>query len=181
MLSNNISTQYDYVFWTDGGGNVGNGSWAYGRVVNEKMEYIIAGKKLNTTNNRMEMFAVINAIKSAKAGSKVKIFTDSSYVKKGFHDPSHLQTWTKNGWKTSNKKPVKNQDLWEEMIKLSLMYSIRMELVPGHSGIEHNESVDRACTWVLKNFDEIDKEVYYDVKSNKYYDMSSYRDILDWL
>ncbi len=149
-------------FWTDGGGNTGNGSWAFGRVVNGEMPQIVAGKAKDTTNNRMEMTAVLEAIKSAPMGSNVKIYTDSSYVQKGFHDPRYLRAWMSNNWRTSNKQPVKNQDLWEQMIHLSIMYKIEMELVRGHAGIKFNEMVDRACTWVLKNFDTMGDMVVID-------------------
>ena len=141
--SDNIQTENIHEFYTDGGGNTGNGTWAF---INTKCpSTVIIGYEPDTTNNRMELTAVIEAIKSAPAGSIVHIFTDSGYVQNGY------TKWVRNKWRL--KQPFKNQDLWEQMLILGILYDIRFTLIPGHNGIEFNEIVDAACTWTLRNMD----------------------------
>ena len=137
--------------YTDGGcsGNPGPGGWAY-VIVTETPEgaEILAqhsGGEKETTNNRMELTAVIQALKAIKKmdniQAKTVIYTDSQYVQKGITEWIHK--WKRNAWRTSDKKPVKNQDLWMELDTLSAEISLHWEWVRGHSGITYNEQCDR--------------------------------------
>jgi ribonuclease HI len=128
--------------WTDGGclGNPGPGGWAFvARTEGGSVER--AGFEPQTTNNRMELTAVREALASlaGKAGAQVPVVltTDSQYVQKGITQWIH--GWARNGWKTSAKKPVKNQDLWEALWGLSRGLSIEWKWVMGHAGNEMNE------------------------------------------
>ena len=100
--------------YTDGSclGNPGNGGWA-AIIVDDNKKIRIKGSKKDTTNNQMELLAPIKALKKIPKGSNVQIFTDSKYVKSGITEWIH--NWKKNGWKTANKQPVKNKDLWIEL------------------------------------------------------------------
>jgi ribonuclease HI len=142
--------------YTDGGcsGNPGPGGWAYVitletfqglRVLEES-----SGGEKATTNNRMELRAVIESLRSLKIASdnpqssvprRAVIFTDSQYVQKGITEWIHK--WKKNAWRTSDKKPVKNQDLWMELDSLAGEFPLAWEWVQGHAGIEYNERCDR--------------------------------------
>ena len=137
--------------FTDGGcsGNPGPGGWAYVMVLETfQGGKIIAqdkGGESDTTNNRMEITAVIAALRALKTmdniPNKVTVYTDSQYVQKGITD--WIRTWKRNSWRTSDKTPVKNQDLWEELDSLAKEFSITWEWVRGHSGNEYNERCDR--------------------------------------
>jgi ribonuclease HI len=128
--------------YTDGSciGNPGSGGWAAIIFLNDK-KIKIKGKKKNTTNNQMELMAPIKALKKIPAGEKVQIFTDSKYVKMGITE--WIKSWKKNNWKTSNKKKVKNKDLWKELDYLSEKHQIKWLWVKGHSGDATNEEVDQ--------------------------------------
>ena len=126
---------------TDGAckGNPGRGGWgalleAGGR------EKEIFGGEANTTNNRMELTAVIRALESLRRACAVEIYTDSQYVKNGIEQWIH--TWKRNGWKTSAKKPVKNADLWRELDSLAMRHDIRWHWVKGHNNHSGNERAD---------------------------------------
>ena len=127
--------------YTDGSclGNPGNGGWAAIIISNgEKIQ--IKGNKKNTTNNQMELLAPIQALKKIPKGSKVQIFTDSKYVKSGITEWIH--NWKKNEWKTSNKKKVKNIELWTELDFLSNQFEINWNWVKAHSTDKLNNQVD---------------------------------------
>ena len=134
--------------YTDGGcsGNPGPGGWAY--VIVEKGESgdsVTAekwGGEKNTTNNRMELLAVINALKAAKSFPvpQLALYTDSQYVQKGITEWIH--NWKRNNWRTSGKTPVKNQDLWVELDALAAALSIQWVWVKGHAGNTYNERCD---------------------------------------
>lgn len=129
-----------YVF-TDGAcsGNPGPGGWgALIRTPSEEEE--LYGSDLETTNNRMEMKAAIEALKRIPLGSKVEICTDSNYLKDGMM--SWLSKWKQNGWRTASKAPVKNQDLWQELDHLCTHYTVTWVWVKGHSGHPENERAD---------------------------------------
>jgi ribonuclease HI len=133
--------------WTDGGchGNPGPGGWAF-VVRSEGREEELSGFEANTTNNRMELTAVREALNrlSALPSSKVPavtLHTDSQYVQKGITQWIH--TWARNGWKTSAKKPVKNGELWLALLELSRALPIKWVWVLGHAGDEMNERCDR--------------------------------------
>ena len=102
------------------------------------------GAEKATTNNRMELLAVISALRalaSMQTGDeKVTIYTDSQYVQKGITD--WIRTWKRNSWRTSDKKPVKNQDLWMELDKLAAEFPITWAWIKGHAGNEYNERCD---------------------------------------
>jgi len=127
--------------FTDGAcrGNPGPGGW--GAVLRSgKHEKELYGGEGNTTNNRMEMTAVVNALQALKTSSDVTLTTDSQYVRKGIME--WIGNWKKNGWKTAAKKPVKNADLWQKIDVLAAQHTIRWEWVKGHSGHPENERVD---------------------------------------
>ena len=110
--------------YTDGSclTNPGSGGWA--AIINENNEKkIISGNEKNTTNNRMELLAPINALKGIKSGPKIKIYTDSQYVKNGITE--WINKWLNNNWKTSKKEDVKNKDLWIELYNLTKFLDIQ--------------------------------------------------------
>ncbi|MEJ1355103.1 MAG: ribonuclease HI [Candidatus Sedimenticola sp. (ex Thyasira tokunagai)] len=127
--------------YTDGAckGNPGRGGW--GAVMhydgNEKQLY---GGERDTTNNRMELMAVIKALEALKRPVDVRVTTDSQYVKKGITEWIH--NWKKNGWKTAAKKPVKNSDLWQRLDQLVTGHRVAWAWVKGHSGHSENELAD---------------------------------------
>lgn len=128
--------------FTDGAcsGNPGPGGYGailkYGREIKE-----ISGCELETTNNRMEMKAVIEALRQLKRPCKIRIVTDSKYVVKGITE--WMPGWIKRSWLNSQKKPVLNRDLWEELLKKSRQHQIKWEWVRGHHGHPENERCDR--------------------------------------
>ena len=127
--------------YTDGSclKNPGNGGWA-AIIIDDGKKIHIKGSKKNTTNNKMELLAPIQALKKISKGSKVQIFTDSKYVKSGITEWIH--NWKKNGWKTANKQPVKNKDLWTELDLISSEFEIKWIWVKGHSIDKLNIEVD---------------------------------------
>jgi len=127
--------------YTDGSclANPGNGGWA--AIINENnKKKIISGNEKNTTNNRMELLAPINALREIKSGTKIKIYTDSQYVKNGITE--WINTWLKNDWKTSKKENVKNKDLWVELYNLTKFLDIQWMWIKAHDGNPLNEEVD---------------------------------------
>ena len=140
---NTISNkEFNFIIYTDGAclGNPGPGGWAAIIInkYNEKKE--ISGSEENTTNNRMELQACINALNFTKAGDNLIIYTDSKYLIDGIK--SWIQKWKNNGWLTVNKKSVKNKDLWMKLDSLINDKNIKWEWVKGHSGNKFNEEVD---------------------------------------
>ena len=127
--------------YTDGSclGNPGNGGWA-AIIIDDNKKIRIKGSKKDTTNNQMELLAPIKALKKIPKGSNVQIFTDSKYVKSGITEWIH--NWKKNGWKTANKQPVKNKDLWTELDLLTKEFKIKWIWVKGHSTDSLNNEVD---------------------------------------
>ncbi len=127
--------------YTDGSclGNPGNGGWA-AIIIDDKKKIQIKGSKKDTTNNQMELLAPIKALKKIPKGSSVQIFTDSKYVKSGITEWIH--NWKINGWKTANKQPVKNKELWIDLDELSKNFQIEWNWVKGHSIDQLNNEVD---------------------------------------
>ena len=127
--------------YTDGSclENPGNGGWA-AIIIDDGKKTQIKGSKKNTTNNQMELLAPIEALKKIPKGSKVQIFTDSKYVKSGITEWIH--NWKKNGWKTADKQPVKNKELWEELDILTNEFEISWNWVKAHSTDKLNNEVD---------------------------------------
>ena len=126
--------------YTDGSclENPGNGGWAAIIIYDEKKTQI-KGSKKNTTNNQMELLAPIEALKKIPKDSEVQIFTDSKYVKSGITEWIH--NWKKNGWKTADKQPVKNKELWEELDLLANEFEISWNWVKAHSSDKLNNEV----------------------------------------
>jgi len=136
--------------YTDGGcsGNPGPGGWAYVMIQKTFQGDSIVGEEWggekDTTNNRMELLAVISALKTLRVKTElsniVTLCTDSQYVQKGITEWIH--SWKRNSWRTSDKKPVKNQDLWMELDSLAAGFSITWVWVKGHAGNTYNERCD---------------------------------------
>ena len=127
--------------YTDGSclSNPGNGGWAAIINVNGEIKKI-SGNEKNTTNNRMELMAPINALKNINSKDQIEIFTDSKYVKNGITE--WINTWVLNNWKTSKKENVKNKDLWLELHKLNQSLNVKWNWVKAHAGDPLNEEVD---------------------------------------
>ena len=128
--------------YTDGSciGNPGPGGWA-AIILNGDNQNIISGKKKNTTNNQMELMAAIRALVFLKKKQKIRIYTDSNYVKEGI--TNWIKIWEKNNWKTANKKKVKNVELWIKLNTVSNFHDIEWQWVKGHSGDPMNNMVDK--------------------------------------
>ena len=139
-----------YLIYTDGAcsGNPGSGGWAAVIFDEEKKQKNIFGKVNNTTNNRMELMAAIMALKTIKAKSQVTIFTDSTYVKNGITE--WIKKWEKNNWKNSNKKTVKNKDLWMKLNNLCIKNKVSWKWVKGHSNNKFNDLADQLATQAIK-------------------------------
>jgi len=134
----NADTIYIY---SDGAckGNPGTGGWGALLVTNGHRKEISGGEP-NTTNNRMEMTAVIRALESLKRPSTVEVHTDSQYVQKGISE--WMPGWKRRNWRTADGKPVKNQDLWLQLDALSQLHRIEWKWVRGHAGHPENERAD---------------------------------------
>ena len=128
--------------YTDGAcrGNPGPGGWGAVLECGDYKKEIYGGAML-TTNNIMELTAVIEALKIIKKESKIVITTDSKYVQNGITD--WINNWKLKGWKTANKKPVKNKELWIELEELTTIHNITWEWVRGHTGHSGNERADK--------------------------------------
>ena len=133
----------EIIVYTDGAcsGNPGKGGWA-ALIISQQDEQIISGSEELTTNNRMELMAVIQSLIKIKS-NKINIFTDSKYVKNGIEEWIHK--WKKNGWITANKQPVKNKDLWVQLDNLRENKNIKWQWVKGHSTDRYNNLVDVAA------------------------------------
>ena len=130
--------------FTDGvcRGNPGPGGWAALLRLGEH-ERLISGADAETTNNRMELMAAIRGLEALKRPSSVSLTTDSQYVRQGI--TQWITQWKKNGWRTSQKKPVKNQDLWQRLDVVLEQHTVSWHWVKGHSGHVENERVDQAA------------------------------------
>ena len=136
--------------FTDGAcsGNPGPGAWAYLLQYNDH-EKLASGTIIHTTNNQMELLAVIQALRTLKKPCTVEVYTDSQYVQKGISQ--WLPKWQANGWRTSQKNPVKNQEYWQMLHDASAVHKIIWHWVKGHSGHVENERVDALARAALKN------------------------------
>lgn len=139
----------EVTIYTDGGcsGNPGPGGWGVVVIFNGEARQLSGGEK-NTTSNRMELTAAINAlsiVKNTKEFSTLPITLniDSQYVKNGI--TVWIKNWKLKGWKTADKKPVKNQDLWIRLDELNSSLNVNWNWVKGHAGIEYNEICDQLC------------------------------------
>ncbi len=127
--------------YTDGAckGNPGPGGWG-ALLKTAEGETELFGGEPRTTNNRMELMAVIRALETLKPPCEVAVYTDSQYVQKGISE--WLHDWKRRGWRTADKKPVKNADLWQELDRLAGMHRVAWHWVRGHAGHPENERAD---------------------------------------
>jgi ribonuclease HI len=139
--------------YTDGAcrGNPGPGGWGALLVAGKHRKTMYGGER-QTTNNRMELTAVIEALNALKGSRKVDLHTDSKYVKDGI--TSWLENWKRRGWKTADKKPVKNQDLWRALDEAVARHEIEWHWVKGHAGHPGNEEADALAN---RGIDELNK------------------------
>jgi ribonuclease HI len=128
--------------FTDGAckGNPGPGGWGALLRFNG-VEKELCGGETETTNNRMELLAAIKGLEALKEHCEVDLTTDSTYVRKGITE--WIEGWKAKGWKTASKKPVKNQDLWQQLEELSQRHDVRWHWVKGHAGHRENEIADQ--------------------------------------
>jgi ribonuclease HI len=127
--------------WTDGAcrGNPGPGGWG-ALLLSGTHSRELYGGAFDTTNNRMELTAVIEALAALKRPSRIVVHTDSQYVRLGITE--WLAQWERRGWKTAGRKPVKNLDLWQRLAELAARHQVEWRWVPGHAGVEGNERAD---------------------------------------
>ena len=147
-----MNSELKYIeIYSDGAckGNPGIGGWGAVLIYKDHKKEI-CGCVENTTNNIMELMAVIKSLESLKEACHVIITTDSTYVKSGITD--WIDNWKKNGWKTSNKKPVKNRRLWESLDSLCSKHFIEWKWVKGHSGNEGNELADQLANEAIEQY-----------------------------
>jgi ribonuclease HI len=121
-------------------GNPGPGGWGVLLRFNHKEKELWGGEEA-TTNNRMELTAVIRALEALKGPSRVRVYTDSQYVQKGISE--WIRAWKKRGWRTADRKPVKNDDLWRRLDELNAAHKVEWHWVRGHAGHPDNERADR--------------------------------------
>jgi ribonuclease HI len=140
-----------YTIYTDGAcsGNPGPGGWGAVILDNDNKQKNISGSEENTTNNRMELSAAIMALEEVNMNSEITIYTDSTYVKNGITE--WVLKWKENGWKNSNKEPVKNKDLWEKLDNLCEQNTINWKWVKGHASNKYNNLADELATKAIKN------------------------------
>ncbi len=136
--------------YTDGAcrGNPGPGGWG-ALILKDNEEIKLNGGQNVTTNNQMELTAVIKALDFFSESMEIEIFTDSKYVKDGITE--YIKKWKVNGWKTASKKPVKNSDLWKQLDVLNAQHSIRWNWVKGHSGHRENDIADELANLGIDN------------------------------
>ena len=128
--------------YTDGAcsGNPGIGGWGAVMITSNNETILLHGGLSDTTNNQMELIAVIKALEYLKESTEILILTDSKYVMNGME--SWIKNWKQNGWKNASKKPVKNRDLWEKLDAETAKHQIEWKWVKGHSGDKNNEKAD---------------------------------------
>jgi ribonuclease HI len=132
----------EVTLYTDGAckGNPGPGGWGAWLIAGEHRKELFGGK-LATTNNQMEMTAVIEALASLKRSCKITLYTDSEYVLKGMTE--WMPGWVRRGWRTAAGQPVKNAELWQRLASLCALHEIDWHWVKGHAGHEGNEKADQ--------------------------------------
>lgn len=140
------------IIYTDGAcsGNPGPGGWG-AILMYQGNQKEISGGKSNTTNNVMELTAVIEALKILKYPCEVELYSDSAYVVNAFIQ-KWIDNWMKNNWRTSNKEPVKNQELWKELYDLTKIHKVKFIKVKGHSDNEFNNRCDELARNEIKNY-----------------------------
>lgn len=146
----------DLYAYTDGAcsGNPGPGGWGVLLLAKDGdtviKERTLSGGEANTTNNRMELLAAIHALETLARPSSLTIVTDSAYVKNGV--TGWIHGWKRNGWKTANKKPVKNVELWQRLDEAQQRHDVTWEWVKGHAGHPENERADELAREGMKPF-----------------------------
>ena len=137
--------------YTDGAcsGNPGPGGWGAVLMYKENKKEI-SGSKQDTTNNVMELTAVIEALKNLKFPCEVELYSDSAYVVNAF-DKGWIYNWVKNNWKTADKKDVKNKELWQELYLLTKTHKVKFIKVKGHADNKYNNRCDELATGAIKN------------------------------
>lgn len=149
------------LIYTDGGciGNPGPGGWGAVLRYGDKSR-TISGRYRNTTNNRMELRAAIEALNTLKRPCQVELYTDSTYLRNGI--TKWIHGWQRNGWKTASKKPVKNQDLWKMMLAAVERHQpaggVEWQWTKGHAGDEFNEEVDDLANSAARSVTDDDPE-----------------------
>ena len=140
----------EIAIYTDGAcsGNPGKGGWGAILIFGETKKEISGGER-ETTNNRMELTAPIEALKLVKRPCKIKLYSDSAYLVNAFVN-GWIYNWQKNGWKTADKKDVKNRELWEEIYKYTQIHKIEWIKVKGHSDNEYNNLCDKLAVAAIK-------------------------------
>ena len=136
--------------WTDGAcsGNPGPGGWG-AILIYKDNEKLLSGGDRATTNNRMELMAAISALEALKTASKVRLHTDTQYVKNGI--TAWIKNWKRRGWKTADNKPVANTDLWQRLEAAEAPHQIEWRWVRGHDGDENNERADELARAAIKS------------------------------
>lgn len=136
--------------YTDGAcsGNPGPGGWA-ALLIYQGKEREISGFEPNTTNQRMELRAAIEGLRTLKFACEVKLYSDSAYLINAFRQ-NWLKNWLRNGWQNSQKKPVENRDLWEELLRLSEIHQVEWIKVPGHRDNQYNNRCDLLARMAIK-------------------------------
>jgi ribonuclease HI len=142
--------------YTDGAcsGNPGPGGWG-ALLIAKEGEAVLKERELNggealTTNNRMELLAAISALEALERPSAITVVTDSAYVKNGI--AGWIEGWKRNGWKTADRKPVKNEDLWRRLDEARARHRVRWEWIKGHAGHPENERADELARAGMKPF-----------------------------
>lgn len=140
----------DVTIYTDGAcsGNPGAGGWAAVILLQDQRKDIF-GRAEDTTNNKMELIAVINGLKALKTSCNINLYTDSLYIKNGII--AWIKKWKINGWRTSNKKPVKNMELWKALDEISSQHQINWHWVKAHNGDKYNEAADTLARKAIDN------------------------------
>lgn len=146
-----MSNMYEVTIYTDGAcsGNPGTGGWG-AILICGKYSKKISGGEAETTNNRMELAAVINALLALKSPSRVTLYSDSAYVVNAFNQ-KWIENWLNSDWKTSGKKPVQNKDLWLKLIELTKNHQVKFIKIKGHADNAFNNECDRLATEAIKN------------------------------
>ena len=150
-MAERIKSLKNVILYTDGAcsGNPGPGGWGAVLRCNGK-EKELSGGELNTTNNRMELLAVINGLEALNRKCRVKIYSDSSYVVNGI-TKGWAESWKKNNWRKADKKPALNSDLWDRLLTLLSQHEYEFEWIKGHAGHPENERCDRLAVAFYQN------------------------------
>ena len=140
------------IIYTDGAcsGNPGKGGWG-AVLIHDGNEKYLSGYDKMTTNNKMELTATIESLKSIKTKSKIELYTDSQYVKNGIN--SWIINWRKNGWITASKKPVANKELWIALDECAAKHEVSWFWVKGHAGNKYNEIADELAVTAMNKLD----------------------------